>query len=306
MTLVLCAVLNISSVPAQASNPVVVDRVVAIVNDEIITLSDLQRESAKNFGGTVDDRTVLDEMINRKLQLTAAKRAGLDPSEKELNDNIADIMKRNNLDSRQFEAALMREGMTLEQYRAELKDQIMLRRMIDRYVRTGIAVDDAEIRAYYERNSKDFALPEEIRVRHILLKVPEKASPSQVAAVREKAGRIYERARSGEDFPRLVREVSESETASRDGGDMGFLQRGHALPEIEQAARSLKPGEIAGPLQCEAGFHIIRLEEVRTPLKPLAAVRDEIANQIYQQKIENSYRTWLQTLRSESHIEMRL
>ncbi len=78
------------------------------------------------------------------------------------------------------------------------------------------------------------------------------------------------------------------------------------MPEIEAAARNLKPGEMAGPLLCAGGFHIIRLEEVRTPVKPFEKVKDEIVNTLYQQKVENTYRSWLQTLRSDSNIENRL
>lgn len=298
----ICLVL---SVTGTASGSVVVDRVIAVVNDEIITMSDLQREASKNRGDKVDDRLLLEDMINKKLELAAAKRASMDVADKELDEAVDDIMKRNTLDRWQFEAALAKDGLTLEQYRAELKEQMTLSRVFNKFVRSGVAVEETEIRAHYDRNMKAYSLPEEIRVREILFKVPDKATPSQINVVREKAKAVYERARQGEDFIRLVRESSESETVEQDG-DLGFLQKEHTLPEIEQAARTLKPGEIAGPLQCASGFHIIRLEDVRTPTKPYEQVKDEIANTIFQQKVENTYRSWLQTLRSESHIENRL
>lgn len=297
-----CFVLSAMSI---ANGSVVVDRVIAVVNDDIITMSDLQREAAKNHGDKIDDRLLLEDMINRKLQMAAAKRASMDVTEKELDEAVADIMKRNSLAREQFVAALAKEGLTLEQYRAELKEQMTLSRAFNKFVRSGLAVEETEVRAYYDHNIKNYSLPEEIRVRQILFKISDKASPSQVDAVREKAKAVFERAKRGEDFVRLVREFSESESAEQDG-DLGFLQKEHALPEIEQAARTLKPGEIAGPLQCATGFHIIRLEEVRTPVKPYEQVKEEITNTIYQQKVENTYRSWLQTLRSESHIENRL
>jgi peptidyl-prolyl cis-trans isomerase SurA len=287
-----------------ASGSVVVDRVVAVVNDEIITMSDLQREGAKKTGLT-DERLILEDMIDRKLQIAAAKRTGMDVTDKELDDTVADIMKRNSMDSRQFEAALAKEGLTLEQYKAELREQLTLSRVFNKYVRSGIAVDEAEMRAYYERNSKSFSLPEEIRVRHIFLKLQDKATPAQQKAVRDKAQSVYDLAKKGESFAGLVKKYSDAETAAQDG-DLGFLQRGNAIPEIEEAARTLKPGEIAGPLQCDGGFHIIRVEDMRTPIKPYDKVKDEIAKTIYEQKMENTYRSWLQTLRSESHIENRL
>ncbi len=297
-----CFVLSAMSI---ANGSVVVDRVIAVVNEDIITMSDLQREAAKNHGDKRNDGLLLEDMINRKLELAAAKRASIDTTDKELDEAVADIMKRNSLDRAQFEAALAKDGLTFEQYRSELKEQMTVSRVFNKFVRSGLAVEETEIRAFYDRNSKNYSLPEEIRVRQILFKIPDKASTAQIDAVRDKAKTVYDRAKRGEDFIRLVREFSESETVEQDG-DLGFMQREHTLPEIEQAARTIKPGEIAGPLQCASGFHIIRLEEVRTPVKPYELVKDEIANAIYQQKIENTYRAWLQTLRSESHVENRL
>jgi peptidyl-prolyl cis-trans isomerase SurA len=289
-----------------AGGSVVVDRVVAVVNDDIITLSDLQREVAlKKSEALRDDRLVLEDMIDRKLQMAAAKRAGMDVTDKELSDAVADIMKRNSMDTKQFEAALAKEGITLEQYRNELREQMTLSRTFNKFVRSGLAVNDAEVRAYYDRDIKSYALPEEIRVRQIFFRLPENAAPARVAEVREKATAALARAKKGEDFVRLVKELSESEDAAL-GGDLGFIQRDQAVPEIEEATRSLKPGELAGPIQFAGGLHIIRLEEIRSPVKPFEKVKDEITKMLYEQRLENTYRTWLQTLRSDSNIENRL
>jgi len=293
--------------PAAAVSSVVVDRVVAVVNDEIITMSDLQREAAlkKAAEGKQDERLLLEDMIDRKLQMAAAKRAGMDVTDKELADAVADIMKRNSFDTKQFEAALAKEGLTLDQYKTELREQMTLSRMFNKYVRNGVAVNDTEVRAYYERNIKAYSLPEEIRVRQIYFRLPEKATSAQTAEVRERAMAALGRAKKGEDFTRLVRELSEGENASH-GGDLGFMQRDQAIPEIQEAAKTLKAGEIAGPLLCAGGFNIIKLEEVRTPVMSFDKVKDEITKTLFEQKLENTYRTWLQTLRSDSNIENRL
>jgi peptidyl-prolyl cis-trans isomerase SurA len=300
------SILFTNAVPGIASGSVVVDRVVAVVNDEIITMSDLQREEALKKGEAVhDDRLVLEDMIDRKLQMAAAKRAGVDVTDKELSDAVADIIKRNNMDMVQFGVALAKEGLTLEQYRAELREQITLSRLFNKYVRSGVNVDEAEARAFYQNNPKTYSLPEEIRVRQIFLALSDKATPEQAAAIKEKAQSVYARAQKGEDFIKLVREVSQGATASQDG-DLGFMQRGDALPEIEEAARALKPGDSSSPFQCAGGYNIIKLEEVRTPVRPFEKVRDEIMKALYEQKTENTYRSWLQALRGDSHIENRL
>jgi peptidyl-prolyl cis-trans isomerase SurA len=289
-----------------AAGSVVVDRVVAVVNDEIITMSDLQREAAlKKSGAAQDDRLVLEDMINRKLQMAVAKRTGMDMSDKELAEAVADIMKRNKLDMQQFEAALAKEGLSFEQYKAELREQITLSRLFNKYVRTGLNVDEAEARAFYQNHLKTYSLPEEIRVRQVFFTLPEHATQDQVAAVKERAQAIYRRANKGEDFIGLVREVSQGATKSQDG-DLGFMRREDARPEIAEATRLLKPGEISSPFVCAGGYNIIRLEEVRLPVRPFDKVKDEIMKTLYEQKTENTYRSWLQTLRSDSHIENRL
>jgi peptidyl-prolyl cis-trans isomerase SurA len=299
-------ILLTNTLPGIASGSVVVDRVVAVVNNEVITLSDLQREEALKKRDTVrDDRLVLEDMIDRKLQMAAAKRAGVDVTDKELDDAVADIMKRNSMDMMQFSVALAKEGLTFEQYKEELREQITLSRLFNKYVRSGVNVDEAEARAFYENNPKTFSLPEEIRVRRIFLAVPELATPDQAAAIKEKAQSVYARVQKGEDFIHLVREASQGETASQDG-DLGFMQREDALPEIVEAARALKPGESSSPFRCAGGYNIIKLEEVRTPVKPFEKVKDEIMKTLYEQKLENTYRSWLQALRGDSHIENRL
>jgi peptidyl-prolyl cis-trans isomerase SurA len=299
-------ILFANAIPGSASGSVVVDRVVAVVNDEIITLSDLQREEALKKGEAArDDRLVLEDMIDRKLQMAAAKRAGVDVTDKELDEAVADIIKRNNMDMLQFGMALGKEGLTLEQYRAELREQITLSRLFNKYVRSNVNVDEAEAREFYQNNPKTYSLPEEIRVRQIFLALPDKATPEQAATVREKAQAVYARAQKGEDFIHLVREVSQGATASEDG-DLGFMRRGDALPEIEEAARALKPGDSSSPFLCAGGYNIIKLEEVRTTVRPFEKVKDEIMKKLYEQKMENTYRSWLQALRGDSHIENRL
>jgi peptidyl-prolyl cis-trans isomerase SurA len=304
--MILCsAVLAISITAASAASaPVIVDRVVAVVNDEIITMSDLQREMQKRKDIT-DQKLMLEDMIDRKLQMDAAKRNGMAITDKELDEAVTDIMARNKMDAKQFEVALARENLTPEQYRTEFREQMTMSRLFNKFVRSGVSVDNTEIRTYYDKNAKLYSLPEEVKVRHLVVPVKEQASSAEVTAAREQAESLMARIRTGEDFTRLIREYSGSPTAAQDG-DLGFLPRGTAIPEIEAATKDLKPGEYAGPVRVGDGFHILRVEEVRTPVMPFEKVKDEIQKLLFEQKMENTYRTFLQTLRSDAHIENRL
>jgi peptidyl-prolyl cis-trans isomerase SurA len=302
----LIGILFTNTMPGAANEPVVVDRVVAVVNDEVITMSDLQRElAAKKSSAADDDQLVLEDMIDRKLQMAAAKRVGVDVTDNELADAVADVKQRNNLDTQQFETALTKEGLTVEQYKAELREQITLSRLFNKYVRAGVNVDEAEAREFYQNNQNTYSLPEEIRVRQLFLTLPENATAGQTEAIRENAQSLHARVQKGEDFIRLVREASQGATVSQDG-DLGFMRRQDALPEIVEATQELKPGESSTPFLCAGGYNIIKLEEVRTPVKPFEKVKDEIMQTLYQQKTENTYRSWLQALRGDSHIENRL
>jgi peptidyl-prolyl cis-trans isomerase SurA len=302
----LIGILFTNTMPGAANEPVVVDRVVAVVNNEVITMSDLQRElAAKKSSAADDDQLVLEDMIDRKLQMAAAKRVGVDVTDNELADAVADVKQRNNLDTQQFETALAKEGLTVEQYKAELREQITLSRLFNKYVRAGVNVDEAEAREFYQNNQNTYSLPEEIRVRQLFLTLPENATAGQTEAIRENAQSLHARVQKGEDFIRLVREASQGATVSQDG-DLGFMRRQDALPEIVEATQELKPGESSTPFLCAGGYNIIKLEEVRTPVKPFEKVKDEIMQTLYQQKTENTYRSWLQALRGDSHIENRL
>jgi peptidyl-prolyl cis-trans isomerase SurA len=304
MSILTAAILFATAAAGAASGSVVVDRIVAVVNNEIITMSDLQRERSRGTD-IHDEKLVLEEMIDRKIQMAAAKRNGMDVSERELNDAINDIMKRNRLDKTQLEAALAREGLTLEQYRSDLREQMTLSRLFNKYVRSEVTISEAEVRAFYDRNPGQFSRPEEVRVRRLVIRLPEQATTDQVADARARSEGLMARIRSGEDFVRLIRESSDPASAAEDG-NLGFLQRGQAIPEIEAAAKNLKTGEYAGPIKTADSFQIIRVEEVRTPLEPYEKIKDDISKMLAEQKMENTYREWLQTLRSESHIENRL
>ena len=307
-SIVTLAILFSFTLQGTASGSVVVDRVVAIVNDEVITLSDLQREEALyNKRNEVKQGTqhILDDMIDRKLQMAAAKRTGMDVTDKELGEAMDDVMKRNNMNSTQFSAAIAKEGLTLEQYKNELREQMTLSRLFNKFIRSGITIDEAEARAFYEKNIKAYTLPEEVRLRQIFLPLSSKAKPEQAAAVKQRAQAVYERAKKGEDFEALVREVSKGVTASQDG-DLGYMQREQAIPAIAAAILSLKKGELTKPFLSAGGYNIILLEEVRTPVTPYDKVRDELMSMLYQQKMEHTYRSWLQTLRGDSNIEKRL
>ncbi len=301
-SLSIAAFLAILPVAARAS--VVIDRVVAVVNNDIITLSDLQREEAlqKASGKDEDSRLLLEDMIDRKLQLDAAKNAGIEVSDKELDDAMADIRKRNGVDEKEFASTLAQQGLTVAQYRRELRQQITLSRMFDKYVRSGISITDAEIRSYYERNQKEFAQPEELRLSQLVFPLPDKPTAAEIAKAEDSAQAAVGRLHKGVDMQDLVQELATPATRDQDG-DLGYSQRDQLLPAMQTAVASLKIGDVSAPFRCTGGIRVVQVTDIRTPEKSFAQVKDTITDRLYQQKLMNTYRTWLQSLRTDAHIE---
>ena len=242
-------------------------------------------------------------MIDRKLQMAAAKREGMDVTDKELAEAIADIMKRNGVDDKQFEAALAKEGMTLEQYKSELREQMTLSRTFNKFVRSGLAVDEAEVARILRPQPQELCPARgDPGAPDLLPRCPRRRSSGQDRGGQGKGRGRAAAGKKGEDFIRLVKELSEGENAAL-GGDLGFMQRDQLISEIEEATRTLKPGEIAGPIPVGGGFHIIRLEEVRTPGQAVRKSEGRDHQDAVRAEDGNTYRTWLQTLRSEANIE---
>jgi peptidyl-prolyl cis-trans isomerase D len=144
-----------------------------------------------------------------------------------------------------------------------------------------IEISDEQIRTYYEENSQQFTRPEQRRARHILIKAGSAASEEQIEQARAEAEALLERLRGGADFADLARQHSEDQGSAEKGGDLGWFPRGRMVPEFEEAVFSMEPGELAGPVRTNYGFHVIRLEEVREAgVQPLEDVRDQIRSQL--------------------------
>jgi peptidyl-prolyl cis-trans isomerase D len=148
-------------------------------------------------------------------------------------------------------------------------------------VTDAVEVTDEEVREYYEENAEQFTRPEQRRARHILIKAGSSASEEELTEARQQAEQLMSRIRSGADFSELARQHSEDEGSAADGGDLGWFPRGRMVPEFDEAVFGMEPGELAGPVRTNYGFHVIRLEEIREAgTQPLEEVREQIRSQL--------------------------
>ena len=268
----LLVLLLFSPMAASAQSASLVDRIVAVVNKEVITLSELSEavaaaERQLRRQGTpaperpVLERQMLERLILEKAQLQMARDSGIRVDELQLDRAVQRIALNNNMTLADFRRVLERDGVPFDAWREDLREQILLSRLREREVDDKIQVNDSEIDLFLEEMK---AQPEraEYNVSHVLVRIPEQASPERIEAARAKAEKALAEARSGADFASVAASYSDAADAIG-GGALGW--RSHErLPELFAAALArLKPGEVTDVLRSPAGFHVLKLVERR-------------------------------------------
>ena len=255
-----------AALPALARDAVLVDRIVAVVGKEVITLTelaerterasrDLQRARIAPPERASLERQVLERLVLDKAQLQRAADTGLRVDELQLDRAVQRVAQSNDMTLAEFRRALERDSVPFERFRAELREQILLARLREREVEDRVQVSEAEVDAYLQEHR---ASAVEYDVAHILLRVPEQASPEAVARARERAERVRDEARAGGDFAQLAASHSDAGDALQ-GGALGWRAPGR-LPELfAEALRDMQPGQVSEPLRSPAGFHVVKL-----------------------------------------------
>jgi peptidyl-prolyl cis-trans isomerase SurA len=272
--LLLC-LLGLSAIaPVQAqtrrSQPLEVDRIVAVVNDDAITAFELRARMAtverqlrsQNVQlppGDILERQLLERMITDRVQLQFARDTGLRISDIELDAALRRIAEGNKLSLPDFRAALERDGVLWTKFREEIRDEIVLSRLRDREVESRIVVSDGEIDNYLANPEQGESLANvEVQTAHIVLRVPEQASPDQLMRIGARAQAALDQLRRGENFAKVAASYSDAPDGLS-GGDMGARPLDRLPALYAEAVKKLKPGETSDILRSPAGFHIIKL-----------------------------------------------
>lgn len=304
------AALLIILIPQRGTTEVV-DRIVAVVNDSVITLSELNAATAVVVKGLKGEATevenivetkskILDSLIEKKLMKQAADSAGIEVSEKEIDLAIEDIIKRNDMTEEDLLSELARNGLTYKEYREQLREDIRQVKFVSREFRSKIEIEDEDVEDYYKRNIESFRSQDSFWLRLIFLaKTDEKAMRMRLDAVMEEL-------KNGVDFKPVASQFSDGPAAS-EGGDLGYVIAGELASAIEGAARQLKPGEVSGPVFTKEGVNIIQLMGRRDgEPQPFEEVKEEIRDKLFQEKMGARYNLWLEDMKRYAHIEVRL
>jgi parvulin-like peptidyl-prolyl isomerase len=249
-------------------------------------------------------KEAMELMIEQELVRQAAEAKGIEVAGAEIDTAIAEISQP--FDSPdEFNRRIQSEGFTPNSYREHVGRMIAAKRYLDDIRMRVAEVSDEELEAYYRDNEVRLTLPEQVRVRHILLTWKPMGTTDDKAVIRRQMVPILERARAGEDFAELAREFSDDYATKQNGGDTGLFRRGEMAPAFEAAAFALKPGVISDPVETPFGVHILRLEEHREAyLLPLEEIREQLREHVREEKMEVAVDQEIARLREQGEIEI--
>ena len=292
-----------------------VDRVVAIVNNEIITLFDLNRafkpyeENIKALGYPPDKERetlfqvrsdVLSKLIDSQLADQKIKRDQISVSQNEIDATIERIKEARSITDEQLREGLAGQGLTMEEYRKEIESQILRTKLVNREVKSKIVITKEDIKAYFDRHPEEYAGDKKYYLWNIFIK----ASGSDKAEALRLMQRVESRLRQGSPFESLVQEFNDSSSPIQ-GTDLGLYRRDELSEELRAVVADLKTGEFSDVLDTNFGYQIIYIEKIEeSEAKSLESVEVEIQQKLYDEFVNNRYQDWLEDLRARSHIRV--
>ena len=299
----------------------IVERVVAVVNDAIVLASELEARMTPVRGEAMQiadpkererrlsklSTQVLDEMVNEELIVQAAEAAKVDVEASEVQAALDEIKQNNNLDDAGLAQALAAQGYTMSNYKHDLRRQLLRLRAVNQLVAPKVAVTEEDVRAKYDEMQRRSQSVSAVQLSHILFKLPEKPTEQQLAEAKEKAAKVVTRVKAGEKFEAVAAEVSEDDSTKATGGQLGWFQRGSIQPEWETIVFSMEKGDTRGPVSGPQGLHVFQVTEVKNnALKPFAEMKEQLMRELRRREMDKQTQTWLEDLRKKAYIDIKL
>ena len=313
---IIAFLLAVSITPGAAETRQVVDRVVAVVNEDIILLSDLeqaikpylfklqeydysQQEKEQMFFKLREE--VLQQLINEKLTDQQVAKSGIEVSDKEIDEAIERMKQANRLTDEKLRHVLELEGVTMEEMRQKLRDNILRSKLVSFEVKSKIVVTEEDIEACYIKEGDKYCETKKYHLRSILLRTP---SGGDKQATEKKMQMIHERLEQGEDFQELARMYSHP-TLAKSGGYLGAFDQETLSPQIRDAVSQLKEGEFTPVLDTDQGFQIFLVDKIEVKQgKTLEEAKPEIHERLYRDIVDKRFESWLKELKEKSHIRI--
>jgi peptidyl-prolyl cis-trans isomerase SurA len=304
--LLLALLLGLSAGAAPAST--LVDRVVAVVNKDVVTLSEIKK-FASDAGLDPEDPEVqkkaLETYIEQILMEQEANKHGIIVTERDVDASIEGVKSRFNLDDEKLKAALKEQGLTYDKFRQQWKHQLLSQKLLSRIIGGSVAVTDDEILEEYKKRGGSPTQDVETRISHILIKFDSNGGEDDA---RKRALEVLKKAEKGEKFEKLAREYSDDKATADKGGDLGYFKKGQMAEALEKAIADAGEGTVIGPVKSSAGFHIVKVTERKTSgdLAMDEKSKEEIREEIYNRKVEESLKAWVEKVKETAYIERKL
>jgi len=307
----LSAVLILVASPVLAET---VSRIAAIINQDVITTAQLDREIDKRVSPEVMEsdispaqrdelrRKVLDQVIEDTLLRQRIEKLGLSISDEDIEQAINDVQSQNNINREQLKEALVAQGLTFEEYRERLREQLLQFKLVGREIQSKIEITNSEMRDYYRAHLDDYRSAPYIRLSRITFRL---TADSSAAVMRSKAETALNQLRQGKEFFEVL--MQNASTAGVDGGDMGQITEGTLSDSFNRAIHELSPGQTSGIIETAEGFHILRLDERNLgETQTFEIVKDQIKNKMLEEKRAAALAEWTKNLRESADIEILL
>jgi peptidyl-prolyl cis-trans isomerase SurA len=297
---------------------VVVEEIIARVNNDIITMSDYQKadeqlreEVAHDCQGCPQDKLMaefkdqqkdlLRGLIDQSLMVQRAKDMGISV-ESDVIKRLDDVRKQNGLASMEdLEKAVESSGLAWEDYKTTIRNGLLTQEVVRREVGSHINIPNDEVKKYYDAHPQEFTRPEQVVLSEIFLSTEGK-SPEETASVQKKAEDLRNRVMKGDDFNEIAKRYSEGSTA-KDGGDLGTFKQSELAPQLEEVVFKMDKGQITDVIQTKTGFEVLKVENhYKAGLQPVDKVENEIMNRLYMQKMQPQMRDYLGQLREDSYV----
>ncbi len=285
------------------------DKILAVVNGEVITQSDVdqilspiyQQYSSNYTGEELSKRLqqarddILSQLIEDKLLLQQAKQENLEVDESEL-DRIMDGLRDNFPSEEEFETALKEQGMARSEIRERYREQLLIKKIVQREILRKISITPSQVAEYYQAHKQEFQVEPQVHLRSIFIDGKDKKSEKKIQEV-------HSQLKEGKPFVEMVEKYSEAQNVV-DSGDMGYVEKGSMRREIEEALLDLNPGEITDPIGTPGGYYIFKVEGRKdSEVLPLEQVQDRIQKFLYQQEAKTKLQEWVNKLKSSAFIE---
>ncbi|MBW2570897.1 MAG: peptidylprolyl isomerase [Deltaproteobacteria bacterium] len=303
----------------QSQGAEIVDRIVAVVNDDIITLFELNQsikpyEDKIHALGYTEEKErrmvfkvregVLSQLIDRKIEDQQIKRSNIKISEEQIDQTIERIKEKNFFTDEDLRLALAKDGLTMEAYRNKIKEEMLGTRLINLEVKSKIVITEEDIAAYYEKHLDTYGGKQKYHLRNILIRIPSFADENKKLEIRAKIDEILKELKAGQSFETMAKNYSGSSTAA-EGGDLGLFELESLSPQLQKTIKKMKSGEFTPVLETDQGYQIFFLQEIlKTPGKSLEDVSSEIQRILFEENADKKYQEWIEGLRKQSVIKI--